>query len=165
MAATPPALHFARNALQLTPERVTIYTNGAGDLSNDIIATVGAGPESRLKVDSRRIKRLEKGANKADVILHFEDGSSQIEAYLGHKPKTQVNGPFAKQLSLEMTPMGDIKTFPPFFQSSLSGVYTAGDCGSMVKIVTNALYMGASTAAGAAAQLQAETLGQKPMCG
>lgn len=160
LAAASPALHFARNALQLT-EAVTIYTHGAQQLSDALISALG--PDSKIKIDSRVIKRLEKGPIRAEVILHFEDGGQQVEGFLGHKPKCQLSGPFAQQLSLELTPAGDIKANPPFYQTSLQGAFVAGDASAPIKIAPNALFTGAVAGAGVAAQLQAENLGHKPM--
>ena len=40
-----------------------------------------------------------------------------------HKPKSEVNGPFAHQLALELTDQGDIKTNGMFFEASVPGVF------------------------------------------
>lgn len=140
---------------------VTIYTNDSKPLSDSL--TSALGPNPKIKVDSRTISRLEKGPHRAQVILHFSDGSQAVEGFLGHKPKCQLNGTCAQQLGLELTPQGDLKATPPFYQTSLSGVFTAGDASSPVKIAPNALFTGAAAAAGVAAQLQAEALGHKSM--
>ncbi len=159
LSSTPPAMHFARNALQLTPNAVTIYTNGSESLFDSV--TSALGPDSKIKADARTISRLEKGPHRAEVILHFSDGSQAVEGFIAHKPKCQLNGTFAQQLGLELTPQGDLKVTPPFYATSLPGVFTAGDTSSPVKIAPNALFTGAAAAAGVAAQLQAEALGHK----
>lgn len=161
LGAAPPALHFARNAYQLTPKGVTIYTNGDGALHDALVDALG--PEPKMKVDRRTIIRLEKGPHRAEVILHFSDGSQAVEGFLAHKPKCQLTGTFAQQLGLELTPQGDLKTTPPFNQTSVGGVFSAGDMTSPLKIATNALFTGAAAAAGASAQLQAENIGHTPM--
>lgn len=73
-----------------------------------------------------------------------------------HKPKTQLNGPFVEQLSLEMTETGVIKTKPPFHETSVGGVFAVGDCGSPLPAVVNAVAMGALAAGGLVGQLGAE---------
>ncbi|MCJ1471419.1 hypothetical protein MMC13_000058 [Lambiella insularis] len=161
LANAAPALHFARNAHQITPNGVTIYTDGNKSLQDSLSSALG--PDSIISVDSRTIARLEKGPRRAEVILHFSDGSRAVEGFLAHKPKCQLNGDFAQQLGLELTPQGDLKTTPPFYQTSVQGVFTAGDTSSPVKIAPNAMFTGAAAAAGVAAQLQAEALGHKPM--
>ncbi len=72
------ALHLARMAKRLTPN-VTIYTDGAEELSEQIRLALG---ESDIKVDNRRIVRLEKGPQKSEVIVHLEDGTSKREGFL-----------------------------------------------------------------------------------
>ena len=73
-----------------------------------------------------------------------------------HKPKNQLNGPFVEQLSLEMTEMGVIKTSPPFYETSVAGVFAVGDCASPMPAVVNAVAMGAFAAGGLVGQLGAE---------
>lgn len=82
---------------------------------------------------------------------------------MAHKPKCQLSGSFAQQLGLELSPQGDLKATPPFYQTSSHGVFTAGDASYPVKIVPNALFTGAAAAAGVSAQLQAENLGHPSM--
>lgn len=84
----------------------------------------------------RVIRRLEKGPKRAEVIVHFQDGSQEKEGFLGHKPKCQLKGPFAQPLGLDVTPMGDIKTGPPFLQTSVRGVFAALDDSSPIKSQT-----------------------------
>ena len=161
LANVPPVLHFARNAHQLTPQGVTIYTHGQASLHDAL--TNALGPNSKIKVDSRVITSLEKGAHRAEVILHFSDGSHAVEGFLAHKPKCQLNRTLAQQLDLELTPQVDLKVTPPFCQTSLQGVFTAGDTSSMMKIAPNALFTGSAAGAGAAAQLQAEAMGHRSL--
>ena len=159
LANGPPAMHFARNAHQLTPNGVTIYTHGHEALFESLVGALG--PDSKIKVDNRSIARLEKGPHRAEVILHFSDGSQAKEGFIAHKPRCQLAGTFAQQLGLELTPQGDLKATPPFYQTSIPGVFTAGDTSSPIKIATNALFTGAAAGAGVAAQLQAESFGHK----
>lgn len=49
---------------------------------------------------------------------------------------------FAQQLGLKLTPQGDLKAIPPFYQTSAPGVFTAGDTSSPLKIAPNALFTG-----------------------
>jgi hypothetical protein len=73
-----------------------------------------------------------------------------------HKTRTEVNGPFARQLSLELTEQGDIKTTAPFSESSVPGVFAAGDCTTPLKAVSQAVAMGSFVAAGVTGQLQVD---------
>ena len=151
-------MHFARNAAQLTPKKATIYTNGDEKLAATIAERIKSSPS--FHIDSREIVRLEKGLHEAEVIIHFRDNTMATEAFLGHKPKNGLRGDFAKQLGLEITPQGDIQTAPPFNQTSLRGVFAAGDISSPMKVVNNGLFTGSLAGVGVSAQLQAEKHGQ-----
>ncbi|KAI8632627.1 putative thioredoxin reductase glit-like protein [Xylariaceae sp. FL1651] len=157
IADIPPALHLARAAKQLA-DKVTIYTGGASDLAEALNGALKENEKSSIVTDTRTIAELEKASSGTDVTIHFSDGSSAREVFLVHRPKTELNGPFAQQLALELTPQGDIQTTPPFGETSVPGVFAAGDCASMGKIVANAISTGAFAGAGATAKLQASVL-------
>ena len=155
LTQVPYAMHAARQATPFT-KKVVIYTNGNEDLASQFLEAFDGC--SVFSADARKIKKLEKGLVKAEVILHFEDGSLTTEAFLGHAPMTKAKGPFADQLGLETTPTGDLVANPPFAQSNLSGVFVAGDNSSPMKVTPNALYTGSLAGAGVSAQLVAEKL-------
>lgn len=155
------SLHVARQALRLSKE-TTIYTLGNEQLATDITAATTTAPQ--MKVDSRPIKKLVKAPERAEVIIHFEDGTTKTEGYLVHKPKTVLKSDdLVKQLGLEMTPQGMIKVNPPFNQTNIKGVFAAGDAASPMQTVTQAIFSGTCCGGGAPLQLQAETYGQKPL--
>jgi pyruvate/2-oxoglutarate dehydrogenase complex dihydrolipoamide dehydrogenase (E3) component len=156
----PFAMHAARHGTQLS-KKVAIYTNGDEALAAEFVAAFAGS--SVFSADSRKIKKLIKAPEKANVILQFEDGTETTEAWLGHAPLTKTKGPFAKQLGLASTPMGDLVANPPFSQSSEKGVFVAGDNSSFMKITSNALYTGSLAGAGVSAQLVAEKLGKPSM--
>ncbi|KAI1176311.1 putative thioredoxin reductase glit-like protein [Nemania sp. FL0916] len=158
VANVPPALHLARAAKQLA-DKVTIYTGGSSELASAVSAALKDSEKSTIVTDARPIAKLVKEKEGTDVTIHFGDGSgSAREGFLVHRPKTELNGPFAQQLALELTPGGDIQTTPPFGETSVPGVFAAGDCASAGKIVANALSTGAFSGAGVAAKLQASVL-------
>jgi thioredoxin reductase len=161
IGALMPALHFARQALRMSKE-VTIYTNGNDALAKEITAAVEAAPVP-MKTDAREITKLEKAPERSQITLHFKDGTNATEAFLAHKPKFRLRGDLAQQLGVELAPPGTIKVTPPFNQTSVRGVFAAGDCSSPMQIVTAALSSGSFVGAAAPAQLQAESCGQRPM--
>ena len=143
---------MARQARQLTTS-VTIYTDG----SDELVKQIKEGAVADFQLDARSIKQLIKGPNNAQVQIEFQDGGNVTEGFLVHKPKTELYGPLAQQLALELTEMGDIKTFSSAYKTSVKSVFAAGDCGSVAKVVSNALAMGSMTAAGISAQVQADS--------
>ena len=135
-------------------DKVVIYTNGSQDLTKEIKAAIKGS--ATLSVDGRLIEELRLGLGEQDISLIFEDGTMTTEAFLVHKPKTELNGPFARQLKLELTEDGDIKASPPFQMTSMKGVHSAGDCATKAKAVVPALHMGTFAGIGLAHSLQAE---------
>ncbi|KUI59136.1 hypothetical protein VP1G_06425 [Cytospora mali] len=157
--AVVPALHFARQALRMS-KQVTLYTNGNEQLAKQLTDALEAAP-APMKVDSRKITKLVKGPERAQVTLHLEDGTSTTEAFLEHKPKTKLSGSLAQQLGVELTPMNTIKANPPFNQTSIKGVFAAGDCSTPMHTITAALHSGTCTGGGAPLQIQAELFNQQ----
>ncbi|OCL14901.1 FAD/NAD(P)-binding domain-containing protein [Glonium stellatum] len=154
-----PALHFARQGLRMSKE-VTLYTNGNEELASHLKSTLEAAP-APMKVDSRRIRKLVKVPTRAEITLHFEDGTENTEGFLAHKPKSKLRGSLAEQLGLELTHTSIIKVSSPFNQTSLKGVFAAGDCCSSMQSMTSALASGTAAGGGAPLQLQAEAWNQK----
>ena len=150
------ALHLAENAAQLT-HSVTIYTNGSDELTQALTPFA----KSPFKVESRPIKRLIESGNS--ITVELADGTSCTEAFLVHNPLPSVKGPFVQQLGLEMTPMGDIKADTPFHQTSVRGVFAAGDAITPYKVVPGAISSGCNAAVAASTQLLAEKYGHHQM--
>ncbi|KAJ0167697.1 putative thioredoxin reductase [Colletotrichum tanaceti] len=140
--------------------KVTIYTHGNSSLASEISAMDG----NPFKLDTRRIAKMrmagggggDEGEHPTGVTLTLDDGEEVTERFLAHAPFTKVNGPFAEQLGLEMAENGDVKTTPPFGETSVPGVYAVGDCGNMVKAVAPAMTSGALCAGGMVVPLQSE---------
>ncbi|KAI2758338.1 hypothetical protein DTO006G1_6854 [Penicillium roqueforti] len=162
LSKPPSALHVARQVSTLS-QSVTIYTNGSEDLAKAV--SEGFGTSTVMKVDSRKIKSLSKQAEKASILLEFEDGSSVTEGFLAHTPDTKPRGSFAEQLGLELTPSGDIKIAPPFYQTTVKGVFAAGDNCGLMKNVPHAIFSGSLAGMGVSTAIAAEAQGQKPLFG
>ncbi|KAI9765221.1 MAG: hypothetical protein M1840_007713 [Geoglossum simile] len=147
------AAHLAYQAQQFAQE-VTIFTHGSTSLAAELepaLAAHSARTKRSITIEPRRIIQFTKGIT--DVTLDFEDGPSQSRNFLVYKAKAVVHGPFAQQLGLELTPMGDIKVGQPFPETSVQGCFAVGDCGAMIKTVVGAVSMGVAAAAGASFQL------------
>ncbi|KAG9231922.1 hypothetical protein BJ875DRAFT_468218 [Amylocarpus encephaloides] len=159
-ASAPLALHLARFANRLA-EKVIIYTNGNEDVTKSLREDLSkVKPESKtarcISIDDRRIAKLVKGLNRADVEVVFTDGQTKVEGFITHKPVGKLNGPWVEQLGLETTPQGDIKVSFPLNETSVPGVFAAGDCSVMMKAVTFAISTGGMMGAGVASSIGSE---------
>lgn len=155
------ALHFARQALRIS-KQVTLYTNGNEELAKQLEEALAKAP-APMTVEPKKIKKLVKGPERSQIVLHFEDGTSKTEAFLAHKPKTKLRGSLHQQLGLEVASQGNIKVNPPFNQTTIKGVFAAGDCCSPMQTVTAALHSGTCTGGGAPLQIQAEAFNQQAL--
>lgn len=95
---------------------------------------------------------------KATTEILFEDGTKIVEGFIVHKPNTNSKNSVIEQLGLEMTANGDIKVKSPIMDTSVYGVFAAGDCAGALKQVVIAVSQGLTTAAGINAQLAGEQL-------
>jgi thioredoxin reductase len=143
-------------------KEVTIYTHGNLQLAEDIKTTLETSP-APMKVDPRKVVKLEKAPSRSEIVLHFEDGLRTTEGFLAHKPQSKLRGNLHEQLNLALGPKGTVLANPPFNQSSLKGAFVAGDVSSPMQTATTALASGTSTGAGAPLQIQAEMWNQKPL--
>ncbi|CAI6332534.1 unnamed protein product [Periconia digitata] len=153
------ALHFARQGLRMA-KQITLYTNGNETLARDLKDALEAAP-APMSVNSKKIQKLVKASERASVTLEFSDGTSTTEAFLAHKPKTKLRGDLAQQLGCEVSPMNLIVVNPPFNQTTVKGVFAAGDCSTPMHTVTGALNSGTCAGGGAPLQIQAEVYKQR----
>lgn len=139
---------------------MTIYTNSNPTLAAQITDSLQT---SDILVDDRKILRLSKprasatssspSSTSTGIVIEFVNGETAAEGFLVHRPITVLNRSIPEQLSLEYGPIGEVRTLSPFCKTSLEGVYAAGDCASMMKIIPNAINMGAYAGAGIAREL------------
>ncbi|KAI1139211.1 hypothetical protein F5Y05DRAFT_412311 [Hypoxylon sp. FL0543] len=117
---------------------VTLYTHGNKEFADELTPLTKAA-KNKFHIDSRLIKRFINerfiNDNGNSLTVEFTDGSSNAEKFLVHHPKTEVNGGFFEQLGLALTPLGDIEATAPFFQTSVRGVFAAGDAITLYKVV------------------------------
>ncbi|KAF3353824.1 hypothetical protein VD0004_g8920 [Verticillium dahliae] len=148
------AIALARSTKQLTSKAV-IYSSNNPAVQTAITDLLDQNTTD-ITTDDREIISLALGAEGCGITITFADGSSVQEAFLVHRPATKLNGPFAEQLGVELSPGGDIKVTPPFGATSVKGVYAAGDCATPMKNAMQAMQMGTFAGVGLAHDLQAE---------
>ncbi|KAL1852084.1 hypothetical protein Daus18300_012296 [Diaporthe australafricana] len=165
------AVHAAANAAQLVDAaggRVTLYANGDKALAAGL--KTAAKKQAGWTVEPRKIRRLVAAKAEGEgggegggesVVVGFEDGASRTEKFLVNQPLTVPGGPFVGQLGLTTSGLGDIQADPTFHQTSVRGVFAAGDCMTPNKVVPTAISTGCSAAVGVSTQLQSEKYGFK----
>ncbi|KAJ8133435.1 hypothetical protein O1611_g181 [Lasiodiplodia mahajangana] len=161
VVVAPLVVHMAENAAQLS-EIVTVYTHGNEKLTAELNPI--ADPKfEKFKIESRKIKRFINNEGSGSVTVELDDGTKKEERFLVHNPVTSVQGPFVGQLEIALTDIGDIKADAPMHQTSVCGVFAAGDCITPYKVIPGAISSGCNAAVAASAQLQAEKYGQPSM--
>ena len=141
--------------------QITLFTSGTADRDDqDVAAALERFQTERINIDQRPVVRLvPRQGDKdpgLDVVVRNNDGSEDSipVGFLAHKPPTILVAPqLAKQLGLE-TEQGMfgtfIKTTPPFFGTSVPGVFSAGDAGVQMTHISNAMLTGNAVASGLA---------------
>lgn len=154
------ALFVSRFANRLA-QNVTIYTNN-NVVATDAIKAVlerlkhSSKMAKSVSVETRTINKFVKGSKDAEIEVHFEDGTRRTEGFLAHTPRFELSGAWEKKLGLELTPSGQFKLTPPFNETSMQGVFAAGDCALMQAAVAPGIGSAAPVSAGLCAQLGAE---------
>jgi thioredoxin reductase len=138
-AHVPQTLKLAGDANKFA-KNIVLYTNGNDDAASQLETLLEGS--TKYQIDKRPIKKLVKGSNRAEVVVEFTDGEKKTENFLVHQPFTKLSGSLPEQLSLEMTPFGDIKTAHPFPATNVPRIYAAGDCASPFKNATMAIASG-----------------------
>ncbi|KAL1867683.1 hypothetical protein Daus18300_006239 [Diaporthe australafricana] len=154
---TETVSQVGNTALQLS-KNLRIYTNGDEEFTSEI-ETKAWRPDfkSRITIEKRRIRSLRMlSDDTSQVLVTLDDGTQFEESCVAYQPHIEINGPFAKQLGLEMGAQGEIKISSPFNETSVPGVFAAGDAASQVRVVPNAINGGYLAGSGLITQLQAE---------
>jgi hypothetical protein len=67
---------------------VSIYTNGNSALASEITSMLSS---SSISFESRKILRLASSSTSKSVLIEFEDGKKNEEAFLAHMPDTKLD--------------------------------------------------------------------------
>ncbi|KAH7370155.1 hypothetical protein BKA65DRAFT_444961 [Rhexocercosporidium sp. MPI-PUGE-AT-0058] len=137
---------------------ITVYTHGDEKLVPTLQEALGNNTQ-RVVYEHRKIMSIRmEGPKSSGVIVVLEDGTERSEGFLAHSPGFEINGPFVAQLGLDVTEAGYIKTTEPFGETSVPGVFAAGDTMTSVHFITNAALNGGTTGAGIAYMLAGASL-------
>jgi thioredoxin reductase len=128
---------------------VTIFTNNNAALAEELSQEIEGG----LRVDDQPLKRIFKESGSENIQVEFENGETQSFSFLVSKPDLEIDLRLPEQLGVECIPGFGIKVASPFNKTNIEGVYAAGDCCSNLRMISNALNMGALAGCGLAREL------------
>ncbi|GAQ47535.1 hypothetical protein AtubIFM56815_003837 [Aspergillus tubingensis] len=147
-------------------DKVTLFTNGTEDTT---VAVKEAGAEAQgFIIESRPILSFEQIVSADEgsrdtlrVWLGQEDGGESPNSYidmgfLTHMPDTVVTNDWSSQLGLELDGNGIYKQKDVTMETTVPGVFVAGDHASVAKDVPNAASNATFVASAVAVQLTVE---------
>lgn len=135
------ALHYAALIRQLTGD-ITIYTNGPSTLSAEHTQLI---QQKNIAIVTKQLKELIHHNGQLQSLV-FTNGSSIELTTLYARPPFEQHCHLPQQLGCALTETGLLQT-DNLFQTTVSGVYAAGDCMSPLRAVANAVAAGLSAGA------------------
>jgi thioredoxin reductase len=143
----PLALHLAdRSSIPL----MLLLPAWSDDLIVSAEPSAGLSSEERELLARRNIRLIESPLTKveardAGVLLHFADGRSESRRALFLRPPFSIGSPLPRVLGCEATETGTLRIGADH-QTSVAGVYAAGDCAGPVHQVLTAAASGQQAA-------------------
>lgn len=129
------AMHYAQLLRQWTGD-LTLLTNGQATFTGEQRAKL---EQHNVGIIETKIEELVQNDGNLDAII-LEDGTSHNFPVMYYRPDFELPG-FVQKLNLEKDDFGFIKT-DDMMQTSVKGIYAAGDCTSMMRAVANAVATG-----------------------
>ncbi|OAL50738.1 FAD/NAD(P)-binding domain-containing protein [Pyrenochaeta sp. DS3sAY3a] len=166
--ASPMSTHLVQMAAAFDPASLTIFSNGPVTQDAGIQDAVRLAKAFGATLDERRVVRMVNNGptHKEGITLVFETGEPATLGFLVHRPATVNRGQhLVEQLGVETVEQaagGHIKIVNPMFnETSVRGVFAAGDTMVVMKQVAIAMAEGLKAAAGAGMQIGQEVAERK----
>lgn len=121
LAMQPERLPFAR-FLRGWSSDVVLLTNGTVGVPEDVRAKLEAG---RVRVDERPIRRLVANGDRLAHIEFSDDAVLECDVLWTHPPQRQVD--LVRALGLVLDDGGFVQVDPATSETSVRGIYAAGD--------------------------------------
>ena len=143
-------------------DRLTIFSNGAIADDPPVQRALKVARGVGAKVDSRKIVRLinNEPSHEEGVTIEFDTGDPVTVGFIVHRPATVNRSQhLIEQLGIETVDPaigGHIKVTSQFNETSVRGVFAAGDTMVVMKQAVIAMAEGLKAASGAGQQMQQE---------
>lgn len=121
-----------------------LFTNGKAELTSDQRNLLDS---HRIIVREEKITRLEGDNGRLDAIV-FETGEEIVRHGILIRPKQTLRSDLAEKLGCELNEFNLIKTTNVFNETSVKGVYAAGDIASPMQAIAVAVFQGSVAASG-----------------
>ncbi|KAJ4403940.1 hypothetical protein N0V91_006242 [Didymella pomorum] len=160
--AHPSQSHYVQMA-KAFDDRITIFSNGPVLADDAVQSALKVSKAFGAKLDERKITRLvNNGPSHTDgITIEFETGNPVTLGFIAHRPPTVNRAQhLIEQLGVETVDAslgGHVKIVNSMFnETSVRGVFAAGDTMVMMKQAAIAMAEGLKAAAGAGMQIAQE---------
>lgn len=149
LARAPDANHMLPFALQARgwTRTLTVFTNGAFDVSADARATLH---RAGVRLEDSPITRLVAREHRLEGIALSNGAIAPCDELFAHPPQRQVE--LVQQLGLALDEHGYVRVDPTTRETSVPGIYAAGDLTTRMQ----AAVLGAAAGMHAAAMINVE---------
>ncbi|XWW96308.1 hypothetical protein V2A60_004281 [Cordyceps javanica] len=129
---------FLHTTLRQFSQKMTVLANG-NTIQNLARPGIWAGETS---VQPQVVARIEYVESDNHVAVEYCDGALDTFDMVYHSPATQLSGKLHADVGLDMHPAGAIQTVSPMQETSVRGVFAAGDCAGLLKKMAVAMGSG-----------------------
>lgn len=145
LATAPELVEFALVLRAWTPS-VTVLTHGLAPLAPELAARL---ERADITVEPRAVVRLEGPGNKLDRVILADGSALPCEALFARPPQRQTSlvRALVDSHGLALTPMGHVQVDEMRRETTVPGLYAAGDLTSPMQAAIAASYAGMHAAA------------------
>ena len=159
LATSPMMLEFAFVLTSWTRD-IVVFTGGAVAVPDDVRARL---VRARIRLDERPIRALQERSGHLEAV-EMSDGERVTRDVLFARPQ-QVQVPLVQSLNLALDEMGYVKAESFSQQTSVPGIFAAGDLTTMMQTAISAAAAGTMAGARMNHELTVEALNREAESG
>ncbi len=134
-------LPFAIQARGWTPD-VVVFTNGAFELAPEVGSQLDA---AKIRIETAPIERLVARDGRLEAVALRRGARVPLDALFAHPPQRQID--LVRELGLELDDDGFVRIDPMKRETSIPGIYAAGDLTTRLQAAIIAAASGMQAAA------------------